>query len=278
MQENDGHDDKAAQIAERRKRYLELKAAGQTAGPKTLPPPTPRDAAAIDPSAVRERATLPGGWYWAGKVMRGEALRVLNASGTPGVSLFFWSAADTSERYNSADTIKVQWTSELRKGRVLFSDMGRPLFSIVEDTSGAHDTVVGGSTPISNAMKYGDDGLRSTRENILLCASKFGLGARDVAPVLTLFAPVFHGEDGRMAFKPDVVQPGDFVDLRAEMDLLVAVSNCPHPLAPDEVFNPGEVELIVHVLPPAGADDLCRTATAEAARGFENLDRHLRSV
>lgn len=269
-------DDKAAQIAERRKRYLELKSAGQGSGSKTLPPPTPRDGAAIAPSAVRERATLPGGWYWAGKIMRGEALRVLNASGTPGVSLFFWSAEDTSERYNSADTIKVQWTAELRKGRVLFSDMGRPLFSLVEDTSGSHDTVVGGSTPLSNERKYGDADLRSTTENMLLAASKFGLGARDIAPVLTLFAPVFHGEDGRMAFKPGVVQPGDFVDLRADMDLLVAVSNCPHPLSPDEVFDPGEVELIVHALAPAAPDDLCRTLSAEAARGFDNLDRHLR--
>ncbi|HEY0293624.1 MAG TPA: urea amidolyase associated protein UAAP1 [Hansschlegelia sp.] len=270
-------EDKAARIAEHRKRYLELKAAGQTATPKTLPPPTSRDAAAIDPTAVCERETLPGGWYWAGKLMQGEALRVLNASGTPGVSLFFWNAADPSERYNSADTIKVQWTSELRKGRVLFSDMGRALMSIVEDTCGAHDAIVGGSTPSSNLRKYGDATLRSTRENLLLAASKFGLGSRDVAPSLTLFAPVFHDESGRMAFRPDVVQAGDFVDLRAEMDLLVAVSNCPHPLAPDELFAPGEVELIVHRVAEPADDDLCRTATAEAARGFENNARYLRA-
>ncbi|GLK78634.1 urea amidolyase associated protein UAAP1 [Methylopila turkensis] len=267
---------KAKIIAERSAQYARLKAAGDA--PKTLPPATARDGAPIDPAAVRERETLPGGWYWTGRIARGEALRVLNASGASGVSLFFWNAADTSERYNSADTIKVQWTSDLRKGRVLFSDMGRVMLSIVEDTCGAHDTVVGGSTPGSNLAKYGDSALRSTRENMILAASKFGLGARDLAPLLTLFAPVRHGADGRFAFRDGVVQPGDFVDLRAEMDLLVAVSNCPHPLAPDRVFDPGEVELIVHRSAPPEADDICRTATAEAVRGFENNARYLRAV
>ena len=267
--------EKAALIAQRRQRYEELKAAGQSAAPKTLPPPTHRDGAPIEPGSIRQRVAVPGGWYWAEKVARGEALRVLNVSGTPGVSLFFWNAADPSERYNSADTIKVQWTAELRKGRVLFSDMGRVLMSIVEDSCGAHDAIVGGSTPASNLRKHGDATLRSTRENMILAASKFGLGPRDVAPVLTLFAPVIHDDAGRMSFREDVVQPGDFVDLRAEIDLLVAVSNCPHPLAPDVAFRPGEIELIVHRAPEPGTDDLCRTATAEAARGFENTDRYL---
>jgi urea carboxylase-associated protein 2 len=269
---------KAARIAANRNRYLELKAAGQDASPKALPPPTPRDGAgALRPAMVRERETLPGGWYWTARIARGETLRVLNASGTPGVSVFFWNADDPTERYNSADTIKVQWTADLRKGRVLLSDMGRVLMSIAEDTCCAHDTVVGGSTPASNLAKYGDATLRSTRENMILAASKFGLDKRDLAPVLTLFAPVAHEGDGRLGFRDGVVQPGDFVDLRAEMDLLAAVSNCPHPLSPDAIFDPGEVELIVHRSPEPGEDDLCRTATPEAVRGFENNACYLRT-
>lgn len=260
-----------ALIAERSARYAALKASGQA--PKTLPPPTPLDAAPIPPNALLLCDTLPGGAYWTSRIPRGVTLRVLNASGTPGVSAFFWNAQDPSERYNSADTIKIQWTAELRKGRVLFSDMGRVLASIVEDSCCAHDTVVGGSTPASNVRKYGDAGLRSTRENMILAASKFGLGPRDLAPLLTLFAAVTNDEDGRLAFLPDAVKPGDFVDLRAEMDLLVAVSNCPHPLAPDTVFAPGEIELTLYRSGEPGADDLCRTATQEAIRGFENNAR-----
>lgn len=264
----------AAMIAANRKRYEELKAAGDSAAPRALPPPTPRSLAQQPLAGVRRKETLPGGWYWTAHLSRGEALRLLNVSGNPGVTLFAWNAKDTSERYNSADTVKVQWTSELRKGRVLFSDMGRVLLSIIEDSCGAHDTIVGGSTPASNLRKYGDAGLRSTRENFILAAGKHGLGVRDIAPAITFFAPVTI-EDGTALWRDGVVQNGDFVDLRAELDLLVAVSNCPHPLAPDTSFDPGPIEAIVFAAPQVSADDLCRNATAEAARAFANNAAYL---
>ncbi|MGD9656897.1 MAG: urea amidolyase associated protein UAAP1 [Methylocystis sp.] len=261
--------DVAAMIAENRKRYEALKAGGSAAAPRVLPPPTSRDVAALPPAGVRRKETIPGGWYWTAKLTRGEALRLLNVAGNPGVSVFCWNAHDASERYNSADTVKVQWTSEMRKGRVLLSDMGRVIFSIIEDSCGAHDTIVGGSTPASNRRKYGSAGLRSTRENFILAAGKHGLGVRDLAPVITFFAPVSI-EDGRTTWRDGVVQKGDFVDLRAELDLIVAVSNCPHPLAPDKVFDPGPVDAFIFAASEAGEDDLCRTATVEAARAFEN--------
>ncbi|MDB5643248.1 MAG: hypothetical protein JWN07_2565 [Hyphomicrobiales bacterium] len=264
-----------ANIAANRARYDALKKAAEGETPRALPPLTSRDAAPVQESDIRHRETIPGGWYWTKLVRRGEALRIVNTSGTPGVSLFAWNAGDTSERYNSADTVKIQWTSELRKGRVLFSDMGRVLLSIVEDTCGAHDTIVGGSTPASNARKYGDAGLRSTAENMLLAAGKHGLGARDLAPLMTFFAPVSI-IDGAPTWRGDVVSAGDFVDLRAELDLIVAVSNCPHPLAPDTNFAPGPVECIVHQSAPS-AEDLCRTASPEAARGFENNATYLQA-
>ena len=271
------HLDTAALIETNRRRYEDLKAAGDAAAPRVLPPSTQRDAAPIAPADVLHREEIPGGWYWTAKVARGEGLRLLNTSGTPGVSFFAWNARDTSERYNSADTIKIQWTAELRKGRVFFSDMGRVLFSLIEDTTGAHDTIVGGSTPASNLRKYGDANLRSTQQNMLLAAGKNGLGRRDLAPIVTFFAPVAADAEGRLSWRDGVVKPGDFVDLRAEMDLIVAVSNCPHPIAPDTVFAPGPVEAVIHRLPALVAQDLCRTATAEAARGFDNNAAYLRA-
>lgn len=261
--------DKAAMISENRRRYEELKAAGDSAAPRTLPPPSPRSLAQEPPPGAHHKETIPGGWYWTTRLSRGEALRLLNASGNFGVTLFAWNAKDPSERYNSADTVKIQWTTQLRKGRVLFSDMGRVLLSIIEDSCGAHDTIVGGSTPASNQRKYGDASLRSTRENLILAAGKHGLGVRDIAPAITFFAPVTI-EDGRALWRDGVVQKGDFVDLRAELDLLVAISNCPHPLAPDTEFAPGPIEATVFTAPEAAADDLNRTATMEAARAFEN--------
>jgi urea carboxylase-associated protein 2 len=265
-----------ASIAANRARYDALKKAAEGETRLALPPATKRDAAPLDEGAIRHRETIPGGWYWTKLIRRGEALRIVNTSGTPGVSLFAWNAKDTSERYNSADTVKIQWTSEMRKGRVLFSDMGRVLLSIIEDTCGAHDTIVGGSTPLSNARKYGDAGLRSTAENMLLAAGKHGLGARDLAPVITFFAPVSI-VDGQLSWRDGLVQAGDFVDLRAELDLIVAVSNCPHPLSPATSFAPGPIDCIVHRPAPASADDLCRIASPEATRGFENNATYLQA-
>ncbi|MFG1478015.1 urea amidolyase associated protein UAAP1 [Xanthobacter sp. V4C-4] len=268
--------EKAALIAARRQRYEDLKAAGDSITPRVLPAPTARGGAPLAADAVRHAETIPGGWYWTKVVRRGEGLRLLNTAGNPGVALFAWNLADPSERYNSADTVKVQWTADLRKGRVLFSDMGRAILSIVEDSCCAHDTIVGGSTPASNHAKYGDAALRNTRENMWLAAAKHGLGVRDVAPVISFFSPLSF-VDHKPVWRDGVVQPGDFVDLRAEIDLIVAVSNCPHPLAPDTTFAPAPIEALVFRLPEATADDLCRTATAEARRGFDNTATYLQA-
>ncbi|PWR21861.1 urea amidolyase associated protein UAAP1 [Zavarzinia compransoris] len=263
--------DKAARIEALRQRYLELKAAGDDLAPKALPPLTARDGAPLTSNLVRQREEIPGGWYWTARLARGERLRLVNTQATPGVAVFLWNAADTSERYNSADTMKLQWTAALPRGRVLFSDMGRVLASVVEDTVGAHDSVVGGSTPASNLRRYGDAALRNTQENMRLAASKFGLGKRDLAPVISFFSPVYVKEDGSFGWRDDVLAAGDFVELRAEMDLLVAISNCPHPFSPG-AYAPQAIEAVIWQGPSPAGDDICRTATAEAVRGFENTD------
>jgi uncharacterized protein len=259
-----------ADIAAHKQRYEDLKAAGQGHAPRALPLPTPRDGAPIEDAAIVHRETIPGGWYWTTRLNRGEALRLLNTSGASSVSLLAWSAADPSERLNHADTIKVQWAASLRKGRVILSDMGRVLFSITEDTCAAHDTLVGGSSVSSNAARYGASDTRNTRDNLILAAGKFGLDRRDVVPCISLFAPVSVDADGRFQWEANRRHAGDFVDLRAEMDLLVALSNCPHPLDPAPIYAPEAVEAVRYRAKPAGADDLCRTASAEAIRAFEN--------
>ena len=258
-------------IEQNRSRYQQLKAAGQ-GSQRPLPEATVRTAAPIDAAKILHREVIPGGWYWATRVARGQVLRLLNPQATTGVSVMIWNADDTSERYNAGDTVKVQWTAELRKGRVLFSDMGRVLASITEDTCGRHDTLVGGSTSKSNLEKYGDASLRNSRDNLMLAAGKYGLSRRDLAPCISFFAPVSTDAEGRFGWNEGVLQSGDFVDLRAEMNLLVAVSNCPHPLAPAASYAPSDISAIVWQAAPAQTDDLCRNLSAEASRGFENTD------
>jgi hypothetical protein len=260
-----------AEVAANRKRYEELKAAGQGHAPRALPPPTPRDGAAIAASAIIHRETIPGGWYWTTRLNRGEAMRLVNTEGTSSISLQAWSAGDTSERLNHADTIKVQWAASLRKGRVILSDMGRVLFSIVEDTTGgAHDALVGGSTAAMNEARYHATTFRNTRDNFILAAGKLGLDRRDVHPCISFFAPVSVGAEGRFQWNEDRRQAGDFTDLRAEMDVLVALSNCPHPLDPSSAYMPGGAEVVRYRVGQIPNDDLCRTVSAEAVRAFEN--------
>jgi urea carboxylase-associated protein 2 len=260
------------QIEANQRRYEELRAAGQELAPKGLPGPTALDGAPIAPDAVIHREHVPPGRYATMRLRRGEALRIVDDSGRSSVSLIGWRQEDTSERINCADTVKVQWSAAVRKGRVILSDMGRVLLSLIEDTSGAHDLLVGGSTPASTFAAFGAT-TRNTQENFLAAAAKIGLDVRDIPPCVTFFAPVSLDDAGRFGWQEGRKRPGDFVDLRAEMNLIIIASNCPHPLDPARPEASGPVTLIRHRAAPAAADDFCRTASPEAARAFAFTDR-----
>ena len=234
----------------------------------------PRNPAVVPEHLIRSTETLAGGWGHALPVRRGETLRIVNTHGTPGVSVLIYNCADTSERLNAGDTMKVQWNARLTRGAGLFSDMGRVLASITDDTCGHHDALTGGSTPGSNAERYGDAALRSTYGNFVLLAAKHGLDKRDIPPCVTFFAPVGVDAEGRFRWEGDGPEPGAYVDLRAELDILVFVSNAPHPYAPGP-YAPKDIDLLVWQSPPPAEDDFCRTASEEAIRGFENNARYL---
>jgi urea carboxylase-associated protein 2 len=263
------------QITANRARYEALKAAGTGQAPKAMPQPTPLADGEIDPAAVVFSETIPGGWYANYRLKAGERLRIASPGGQSAVALLAWNASDTSERLNHADTIKIQWTAALGKGRLLFSDMGRVLLSVVEDTSGVHDVLAGGLNAAGVIRKYGDDPrLRNTRTNFILAAAKFGLDRRDIPPFISFFAPVVVAEEGGLVWREGVRKPGDFVELRAEIDLLVALSNCPHPLDPSAQYTAGPVDMALLRPSAVVGDDFCRTATPEAVRGFENTSAY----
>jgi urea carboxylase-associated protein 2 len=259
-------EEQKAEIAVNRAHYEKLKSAGQEA--RALPPLTPKDGAALSPEHVLLRETIPGGWYWYGKVLKGESLRLVNADGRASASVIAWNAHDVSERINHADTVKVQWSAALRKGRVILSDMGRVVFAITQDTCGAHDALVGGSNAASNARKYGGD-FRNTRDNFVLAATKLGLTRADIPLPVTFFAPVETDADGKFVWNESKRAQNDFVDLRAEQDLFVAISNCPHPFDPAPAYAPGDLKLIRYRA-PVPADDFCLTGSAENIRAYEN--------
>jgi urea carboxylase-associated protein 2 len=260
-----------------RQRYeaLKAKAAASNAG-RSTPSSQPAAPETLAEDLILEQESLPGGWYWTGKLARGHSLRILNEAATPGVSVTFWNADDTSERFNHGDTVKLQWTVRLTAGKLLMSDMGRVLASVTADTGGMHDPLLGGSTPDGNMRKYGRAGLRNAQENFALAAGKHGLGPRDIGSVVNFFAPVVTDDAGRFAWQPEGLRPGALVDLRAEMNLIVAVSNTPHPLSPGAVYDAQPIRLLRWRSRPAAADDMCRTASEEAVRAFENTDAYFR--
>jgi uncharacterized protein len=268
------HDTAQAERDAHRARYEQLRIAGQGAAKQALPP-TDRSQELLAP-ALRHREEVPGGWYHATRLTRGEALRIVNTTGTSAVSLLAWSVADTSERLHLMDTMKIQWSISLCKGRILYTDMGRVALSIVEDTSGAHDALVGPTTLASMQAVFGPGAWRNSRDNFLAATAKLGLSRRDIHPCINFFAPVSVDAHGRFVWDAGQRTAGDFVDLRAEMDLWIIVSNAGHPLDPALTVAPGPIDLMRFAVSPPRVDDICRLGSPEATRAFDFTERHVR--
>jgi urea carboxylase-associated protein 2 len=181
------------------------------------------------------------------------------------------------------DTLKGQHTFHLRHPHCLHSDMGRVLASITADSVGWHDTVCGASDPALVAAKYGvntyqmsrNEFHRNARDCFLIELAKWDLGARDLVPNLNLFSKVVADEGGRLTFVSGHAPAGSRVDLRFELNTLVVLNTCQHPLDPDSRYHPRPVRLDVF---PAGptppADDPCRRSCAENERAFRNTETY----
>lgn len=225
----------------------------------------------VDPAPIAWEEVIPGGAYWSRVIKRGTTLRIIAPEGSRGVSFLCYNSDNMIERYNAADSAKIQFNAFLKKGMLLYSDMGRVLFSITEDTCGYHDTLGGCSNLATNA-KYGEGDYKNSRDNFLLALIKRNLGKKDIMPNLNLFTRVAVEPDGSLVWAEKTASPGDFIDLRAEMNVLAVLSNCPHPLDPSPTYDPKPIRAIVWNSPAPAADDLCRTRNPEAIRGFQNTD------
>ena len=149
--------------------------------------------------------------------------------------------------------MKVAGTIFLTTGHVLYSDRGQPLFTIVRDTVGRHDTIGGCCSAESNRLLYGVEGTANCRDGFLRALAPFGLGAKDVVANVNFFMNVPVAPDGRMAIAEGLSRPGDLVELRAEMDILAALSNCPQVHNPASGGQPTPIRLVI--LAPEGAPE-----------------------
>jgi urea carboxylase-associated protein 2 len=231
---------------------------------------------------IRFREDVLGGSNWSHVLKRGTTLRLIDPHGGANVSALFFNFELLVERYNMADTLKAQHVAFLTKGRALYSDMGRILVSVTEDTSGWHDTICGCSTAEIVRENFGEATFqqvgnkfhRNGRDNFLVELGKYGLGARDLVPNANFFSKVVVRDGGAMVFDPAHAKPGAYVDLRAEMNTLVVLNTCVHPLAPPGPYDPKPVHLVVWSSPPPEPDDLVRKFRPENERGFINTERY----
>lgn len=224
---------------------------------------------------------MPGGVQWSGVLQRGTTLRVVDLEGRANVAVLLFNKDQLTERYNMPDTLKAQHTAFLTRGNACYSDMGRILCSIPEDTCGWHDTVCGVLDMPTMQARYGVHRYqehrnamhRSGLDGLVVELQKWGLGRRDVHANLNLFSQVRADESGALHFERAGRAPGQYLDLRCEMNVLVVLSTAPHPLDPSPAYEPGPIRLTAWRSGTAGADDVVRHSCAENARGFINTER-----
>lgn len=229
---------------------------------------------------------LPGGGLWSWVLRRHTTLRLTDLEGGANVSLMAYNADAPLDRLNLPDTLKAQYTAKLTRGHVLMSDMGRVLLSITADTCGWHDPLGGHSNAALVRSKYGErnyqtarnDWYRNAHDNFLVELGKHGLGPRDLVANANFFSRLDVDEEGRLAFHAGNSKAGDQIDLRAEMNVLVVITTCQHPLDPNPACAPKPVKLSVLKTPPAGGDDYCRNFRGENQRSFALTERYFAEV
>jgi urea carboxylase-associated protein 2 len=237
----------------------------------------------VEPSRIACSEALRGGQMWSRIIKRGQVLRIENVEGGATPAGLFYNAAQPLERYNMPDTLKAQHIARLTRGFVLYSDMGRILYSVIDDSYGWHDTITGHLTKKQSKKKFGkgdyqtlrNDFHRNTRDNFLIELGKHGLGKKDIAPNVNFFTKVVADPDGNLDWQSDS-KAGDFIDLRAEMDVLTILSNTPHPMDPTATYAPKPIRLVVWHADPVAADDECRNKRPENERGFTLTESYFR--
>lgn len=235
----------------------------------------------ISPQVLLWEENLASGAHWSGIVRRGNSLRLTDMQGGANVAALFYNADEKLERYNMADTLKAQHTAYLTTGVVCYSDMGRVLCSITADTCGWHDTLGGVSNAALVERKYGitryqeqrNDYYKNGYDSLLNELGKYGLGKRDLVSNINFFSKVTVDADGELIFHTGHSKPGATLDLRFEMNSLVVLSTCQHPLDPSPQYQPRPLKVTLWRSGPAPADDACRNRCPENQRGFINTER-----
>jgi urea carboxylase-associated protein 1 len=202
-----------------------------------------------DPTRAGLNEVIPAGEPWIGTVCRGQTFRIVDLEGNQAVDTLFFNAADSAERYSAADTIRSQGRLYLTTGTQLLSNDGNVMLTITADTCGRHDTLGGACSAESNTVRYALEKrhMHSCRDNFLLALARSGIGLtkRDLPSNINFFMNVPVTPAGDLTFADGISAAGRYVEMRADMDVIVLISNCPQLNNPCNAYNPTPVRVMV---------------------------------
>lgn len=183
---------------------------------------------------------------WSRRIDEGDVLRLIDLEGQQAVDFLCFNAADPSERYSAPNTIKVPCNIYIGQGSVLRSSAARPLMTVIADTCGRHDTIFGCCSHEIDMVRYGRAGHENCRHNLEREMAGHGIGTEHIVSNVNFFMHVPVGADGEARIVEPISKPGDYVDLRADMDVLAVLSNCPEELnAATGTKGPSPIRAIV---------------------------------
>jgi urea carboxylase-associated protein 1 len=197
---------------------------------------------------LRYRQEIRAGDFWIHEIKKGENFRIVDLHGNQAVDTLFYNAHNYADRYSAQDTIREQRNIYLTKGTRLMSNFGTPLLIITEDTCGRHDTLGGACSNESNMVRYAIE-----KRHMHACRASFmkaiihwpGLEKRDIPPNINFFMNVPVTAEGKLTFEDGISEPGKYVEMRAETDVLCLISNCPQLNNPCNGYNPTPVEVLI---------------------------------
>jgi uncharacterized protein len=203
----------------------------------------------LDESRAIKNEVVPAGEPWMGVVKKGQVFRIVDMEGNQAVDTLFYNARDTEERYSADDTLCAQGNIYLTAGSKLISNRGNTLMTVIADTCGRHDTLGGACSAESNTVRYALEkrSMHSCRDSFLmaLATTHYGLNKRDLSSNINFFMNVPVTPAGKLTFADGISAAGRYVEMRAETDVLVLISNCPQLNNPCNGYNPTPVRLLV---------------------------------
>ncbi|MEZ5403218.1 MAG: urea carboxylase-associated family protein [Bryobacteraceae bacterium] len=203
----------------------------------------------LDPAEACYSAMVPAGEPWIHEIRKGQRFRIVDVEGNQAADTLFYNAADYMDRYSATDTIRGQANIYLTTGTKLISTFGNALLTITADTCGRHDTLGGACAMESNMVRYAIEKrfMHACRQSFVKAVLGFDrrLGKRDIAHNINFFMNVPVTPEGGLKFDDGVSGPGKYVEMRAEMDVVAVISNCPQLNNPCNAYNPTPIQVLI---------------------------------